>query len=611
MTVKRSSRRARTAAATLAACAALLSVLPDSGAFAKSTRGAEYRTRQAMLYGRFEVRMRSAAASGMLSSFFTYAEISSLAEWNEIDIEIMGRYTNEAQFNTITPGQVNHVQRQVVRYNPHEGFHEYSIEWTPDYVAWGIDGYEVYRQTGDHIATLSRAQKLMMNIWQPEYVDWAGSFSLNSLPLYAYYDWIRYSSYTPGVGDNFTFQWQDDLNSNDAARWDMGTHTWDGNNSQFVRENIVFRDGYMILCLTDSVHSGYDGGPVDAADLQPPYLVAARAYDATVRVSMSEQLDEASAETPSNYSANVAINSAVLLPDAKTVELAVTGMDLNTPFILFVNHLKDRAQPANAMALQYTRVIMPLAFPVHINIGGEAASGYLADSTWAATREYGVTGGRTVVTTAPIGGTTEPEVYADANEGLVNYHVRVPDGTYNVTLMFAETEHTQAGQRVFNVKAEGVEVLTALDLYAAAGAHTAVERTVSGVAVNDGVLDLYFSAAADQPVLHGLRIERLTTGVGGRLEEGERSGEGRSGINIYPNPFNGEAVCTYRINEPGRTIVRLFDLLGREVATLVDDERAPGTYAAPLASRTLASGMYVLALQTDRQTVLTTAMLLR
>lgn len=604
------ARRGRpwTLAIVLVLHAAVLLTLPGPEAAAKPFRGAEYRTRQAFTYGRFEVRMKSAAVSGMLASFFTYAEISSIAEWNEIDIEIMGRYSNEAQFNTITPGQVDHVQRQVVRFNPHEGFHDYFIEWTPDYVAWGIDGYEVHRQTGDHIKTLTRAQKLMMNIWQPIYVDWAGSFNPGDLPVYAYYDWVRYSSYTPGTGDNFTVQWQDDLNSYDAARWDMGTHTWNGNNCQFVRENIVFRDGFMILCMTDSVHSGYDGGPVTDADTQPPYLVAARAYDATVQVSMSELLDTEAAETASNYSANISVNEARLLPDGRTVELTVSGMDLATPFILFVNRLKDRAQPPNTMALQYTRVIMPLAFPVRVNVGGGPAGEYLADSIWAETKEYGVTGGTAVTSGGSVGGTVDTAVYADAREGLVNYHVRVPDGTYDVTMLFAETEHAEAGKRVFSVKAEGGEVLTNLDLYASAGAHTAVERTVSGVEVHDGVLDLFFSATAGSPILHGLRLERILTGVGEVMWKEEGGG---GGISIYPNPFNGEAVCNYRIDEAGRTTLRLYDLLGREVATLVDGELMPGTYAASFSSRALASGMYVLALQTGGQTLVTTAMLLR
>ncbi|RLD09497.1 b-glucosidase, partial [candidate division KSB1 bacterium] len=46
----------------------------------KPYRGAEYRTIQAFTYGKFEVRMRSAQLSGMLSSFFTYHEISGVEE---------------------------------------------------------------------------------------------------------------------------------------------------------------------------------------------------------------------------------------------------------------------------------------------------------------------------------------------------------------------------------------------------------------------------------------------------------------------------------------------------------------------------------------------------
>src|SRR5512141_3030800 len=89
------------------------SMLSACLAFAqKPYRGAEYRTIASMKYGRFEVRMRSAPVSGMLSSFFTYYDPAN--PWNEIDIEIMGRYNNEAQFNTIVPANTNHVLRYVM-----------------------------------------------------------------------------------------------------------------------------------------------------------------------------------------------------------------------------------------------------------------------------------------------------------------------------------------------------------------------------------------------------------------------------------------------------------------------------------------------------------------
>jgi len=187
----------------------LINLLP-----AKTYKGAELRTVSTYLYGKFEVRMKSAPGSGLLSSFFTYYDGTGLPDnWNEIDIEIMGRYTDQEQFNVISPGQVNHVYSHISPFNPHQAFHVYSFEWTPDYIAWSVDGYEVYRQSGDHVDGITRAQKIMMNIWPPDNVGWAGTFDPDVLPVYAYYDWVKYYSYTPGSGANFTLQWTDDFTS--------------------------------------------------------------------------------------------------------------------------------------------------------------------------------------------------------------------------------------------------------------------------------------------------------------------------------------------------------------------------------------------------------------
>jgi len=106
---------------------------------AKDYKGAELRTREAYLYGRFEVRYKSAAGDGLVSTFFTYHEIQSSSEWNEIDIEIHGRYPDDIQLTTITPNQISHLRHQYLPFNPHTDFHTYAIEWTPDYVAWFVD----------------------------------------------------------------------------------------------------------------------------------------------------------------------------------------------------------------------------------------------------------------------------------------------------------------------------------------------------------------------------------------------------------------------------------------------------------------------------------------
>ena len=62
----------------------------------KPYRGAEYRTIENHQYGRFEIRMKSAFGSGVVSSFFTikdyWAEgLNGTANWREIDFETLGQ----------------------------------------------------------------------------------------------------------------------------------------------------------------------------------------------------------------------------------------------------------------------------------------------------------------------------------------------------------------------------------------------------------------------------------------------------------------------------------------------------------------------------------------
>ncbi|MBT3229733.1 MAG: family 16 glycosylhydrolase [Candidatus Marinimicrobia bacterium] len=239
----------------------LLILIFASSIWAKDYRGAELRTLESLTYGRFEVRMRSAEGSGMLSSFFTYNDGGS--GWNEIDVEILGAAFNEVQFNTITPGQVNHVYDAQTWFNPHYGYHVYAFEWTPEYVAWFIDGIEIHRQTGLHIEQLVHSQKIMMNIWQPIYVNWVGPFDPNILPVFAHYDWVKYYDYNPDEGDygsenKFLHAWTDDFSHWDQNRWAKATHTFNGNNVDFIHNNISFYNGNMILSLTQPWDQGFD-----------------------------------------------------------------------------------------------------------------------------------------------------------------------------------------------------------------------------------------------------------------------------------------------------------------------------------------------------------------
>ncbi|MDZ7269573.1 MAG: family 16 glycosylhydrolase [candidate division KSB1 bacterium] len=571
----------------------------------KTYRGAELRTRTPITYGRCEVRMKSAAGSGVISSFFTFHDGSSnpLANWNEIDIEIPGRHQNQVQFNTITPGQVNHVFTSMTAFNPHAAFHVYAIEWTPDYVAWFIDGYEVHRQTEAHIATLTRPQKIMMNLWPPAAVDWAGALNPAVLPVYAYYDWVKYYAYTPGQGDNFTLQWTDDFTAWDQNRWSKATHTWEGNNSNFIPDNVVFLNGYLILCLTTSTQTGYRGSPVIEEDREPPYLAWARGFDQRVHVYFSEELERGSAETLANYTLpGATLLAARLLPGNKSVELLTEGLDPALTYILVVNGVQDRSPAANRMSLQYTSMKVAPPLPLHINVGGEGQEGFLPDQVWQERLEYGAVGGSisTAPAGTPISGTAHPDVFLSGREGLTFYHVRLAPGNYQVTLLLAETLAQAPGQRVFEVWAEGRLVFDNLDPFALAGPNRALEMTLASLSVTDGRLDLYFKPVAGRTLLNGLMIAALPSAV-----TGASAPPTDFQLAAFPNPFNSATQIAYSLAAPGRIGITVIDVQGKVVQEVLREFRTAGTHTLRLAAMNWPAGIYFLRLQVEGRTVAT------
>ncbi|HEX9656549.1 MAG TPA: T9SS type A sorting domain-containing protein [Bacteroidota bacterium] len=65
----------------------------------------------------------------------------------------------------------------------------------------------------------------------------------------------------------------------------------------------------------------------------------------------------------------------------------------------------------------------------------------------------------------------------------------------------------------------------------------------------------------------------------------------------YPNPFNPSTKIGFRIGDRGFVSLKVYDLLGREVATLVNQEKSPGSYDVIFKESGLSSGVYFYRLQ--------------
>ena len=77
----------------------------------------------------------------------------------------------------------------------------------------------------------------------------------------------------------------------------------------------------------------------------------------------------------------------------------------------------------------------------------------------------------------------------------------------------------------------------------------------------------------------------------------------------YPNPFNPTTTIKFEIPENGfpteafgndNVVLKVYDILGKEVATLVNETLKPGTYEVTFDGTSLASGIYFYSLETNQ-----------
>jgi endo-1,3-1,4-beta-glycanase ExoK len=226
-----------------------------------------YRT-AAHTYGRFEARIQFAGGDGVISSFFLWKPDSEQSDvyWNELDFEKLGGAC-ELQTNSIYGlPQSNHEEEGYALVGLCEGYHTYAYEWTPQYIAWLVDGAEIRRDTGVDAASYAEnateGMQFRFNIW-PGNASFGGNFSEGILPVYQFVAWAQYSEYTPGSGDDgsdFTLAWREEFDIQPAG-WQAGSWASPLNGSTHSAQNLAFVDGIAVLALTADDATGYSDTP--------------------------------------------------------------------------------------------------------------------------------------------------------------------------------------------------------------------------------------------------------------------------------------------------------------------------------------------------------------
>lgn len=150
----------------------------------------------------------------------------------------------------------------------------------------------------------------------------------------------------------------------------------------------------------------------------------------------------------------------------------------------------------------------PAAFAplVAVNCGGAASGNYVADS--------GFVGGATsstaaVINTALVANPAPQAVYQTERNGNFTYTESglTANGAYKVRLQEDEFTMTAAGQRTFNVKINGVQVMTAYDIFAATGAkNKAIALTFSTTADGTGAIAIQFISVVSNAKVDGIEI---------------------------------------------------------------------------------------------------------
>ncbi len=100
--------------------------------------------------------------------------------------------------------------------------------------------------------------------------------------------------------------------------------------------------------------------------------------------------------------------------------------------------------------------------------------------------------------------------------------------------------------------------------------------------------------------LDDIEVTVVTTGIKDQLSSLPKN---YSLSQNYPNPFNPTTAIDYQLPKSGHVSLKVYDMLGNEIATLVNENKEAGSYTANFNAGNISSGVYFYTLQASGYTM--------
>ncbi len=169
--------------------------------------GAEIQRNGDFSFGRYEVVMRPAKGSGVVSSFFTHTFDLFGDPHDEIDFEFLGNNTRMVSVNSFTNGKAFGPKQIKLPFDAAQHKHLYAFEWLPDRIDWYVDDQRVHTITSEDYPIPQAPGRLMMSIWtgSPEQYGWHGKPTFKNGVAASYYctSFQAAGDTTPQCSDTF------------------------------------------------------------------------------------------------------------------------------------------------------------------------------------------------------------------------------------------------------------------------------------------------------------------------------------------------------------------------------------------------------------------------